>query len=531
MRNRVVVHCLVLLALLVTLGVAQGHPSRASALATPAGIQGPFVGQPVVPAVFNGDLRDLPQLTGGAAQPGEIPLIPIPGQEQPAPVPDWVDPVAQTQPGNGQMPSPLISFPGLQGTDAGSWVPPDTNGDVGLTHYVQVVNIGIGMFDKATGTRLVLVSYNDFFDGTGTLCDYSNRGDPTVIYDQMAGRWIISDFGWVGSSGPYYQCIAVSQSQDPVSGGWYFYALQANPSDPNALNDYPKMATWPDAYYMSANMFYGNVSGARVWALNRAAMLNGQPMTWVAFNLGSSYWSLFPSELRGPQPPAGSPNYFLSLGNNLVRLWKFHVDWNTPGNSTFIGPTNIGVASFSQPGDIPQPSPGEMVDSLGDRLMFSLQYRNFTTHESLWVNHSVVSGGVVGVRWYELRSPGSSPVLYQQGTYQPDSTYRWMGSLAVDKQGNMAVGYSASSTTVKPSIRYAGRLVTDPLGTLPQGEASIIAGTGVQLNGVGRWGDYSKMTVDPVDDCTFWYTTEYLRASGSFNWSTRIASFKFPGCQ
>jgi hypothetical protein len=171
-----------------------------------------------------------------------------------------------------------------------------------------------------------------------------------------------------------------------------------------------------------------------------------------------------------------------------------------------------------------------MVDSLGDRLMFSLQYRNFSTYESLWVNHTVASGGVTGVRWYELRSPGSTPVLYQQGTYQPDSTYRWMGSLAVDKQGNMAVGYSVSSTTVKPSIRYAGRLVTDPLGTLPQGEASIIAGTGVQLNGVGRWGDYSKMTVDPVDDCTFWYTNEYYQVNSDRNWQTYIGSFKFPGC-
>jgi len=531
MKNRVVVHCFVLLALLVTLGVTQGHTSLAAAPATPAGIQGPFVGEPVVPGVYNGDLRDLPQLTDNTPQPREIPLLPIPGRHQPAPLPDGLDPVAQTQPGTDEMPSPIISFSGLQGTDAGSWVPPDTNGDVGLTHYVQVVNIGIGMFDKATGTRLVLISYNDFFDGTGTLCDYSNRGDTTVIYDQMAGRWIISDFGWVGSSGPYYQCIAVSQSEDPVSGGWYFYALLANPSDPNALNDYPKLATWPDAYYMSANMFYGTVSGARVWALNRAAMLNGQPMTWVAFSLGSAYWSLLPSELRGPQPPAGSPNYFVALDDpHLLRLWKFHVDWVNPGNSTFTGPTNVNVASFTYPGDIPQPAPGEMVDSLGDRLMFSLQYRNFSTHESLWVNHTVASAGVTGVRWYELRDP-AAPTLYQQGTYQPDSTYRWMGSLAVDKQGNMAVGYSVSSTTVKPSIRYAGRLVTDPLGTLPQGEASIIEGTGVQLSGSGRWGDYSKMTVDPVDDCTFWYTNEYYQVNSNRNWQTYIGSFKFPGCE
>ena len=234
--------------------------------------------------------------------------------------------------------------------------------------------------------------------------------------------------------------------------------------------------------------------------------------------------------MRGAEPPAGSPNYFVALGSNLLRLWKFHVDWANPGNSTFAGPTNISVASFSSPGDIPQPSPGEMVDSLGDRLMFQLQYRNFGAHESLWVNHTVVSGGVTGVRWYELRSPGSSPFIYQQSTYQPDSSYRWMGSVAVDGQGNMAVGYSVSSNTLKPSIRYAGRLVTDPLGSLPQGENSIIEGTGVQLSGSGRWGDYSAMTIDPVDDCTFWYTQEYYEVNSNRNWQTRIGSFKFPGC-
>ena len=535
MRHRVLTNLLIVLALLLTLGVFQGRAPLAAAPAAvaPSGdsIQGPEIGGPVVPGVFNGDLRDLPQLQDDGTQLRDIPLLSIPGRERPAPDPDFVDPVAQTRQGNGQMPSPIITFPGLQGSDAGAWVPPDTNGDVGLTHYVQVVNIGIGMYDKATGAQLVKISYNDFFDGTGTLCDYSNRGDVIVLYDRMAGRWLISDFGWVGSSGPYYECIAVSQSEDPVAGGWYFYALPANPNDPNALNDYPKLGVWPDAYYMSANMFYGQVSGARVWALNRAAMLNGQPLTWVAFSLGSAYWSLLPSNVRGDEPPAGSPNYFASLDDpHLLRFWKFHVDWATPGNSTFTGPTNITVASFNYPGDIPQPAPGEMVDSLGDRLMMQLQYRNFGTHESLWVNHTVASGGVTGVRWYEFRDPNGTPVLYQQGTYQPDNHYRWMGSVAVDDEGNMAVGYSVSSTTLKPSIRYAGRLVDDPLGTLPQAEGSIIEGTGVQLSGSGRWGDYSAMTVDPVDDCTFWYTTEYYQVNSNRNWQTYIGSFKFPSC-
>jgi hypothetical protein len=525
-----------MLALLLVVSLFQaGTPVVASpggqAAAPDAFLQGPEIGEPIGPAVYSGDLRDLPQLPAGAA-PGQIPLLPIPGRERQAPKTNWVDPVVQTEQGTSQMPAPIITFAGLQGSDAGGWVPPDTNGDVGLTHYVQVVNIGIAMYDKATGAQLVKVSYNDFFGNTNTLCDYSNRGDVVALYDQMAGRWLITDFGWVGSSGPYYECIAVSQTEDPVSGGWYFYALPANPTDPNSLNDYPKLGVWPDAYYMSANMFYGQVSGARVWALDRNAMLNGQPMASVAFNLGSSYWSLLPSNVRGPQPPVGAPNYFVALDDpNMLRVWKFHVDWANPGNSTLTGPVNVSVAPFSYLWDIPQPAPGELVDSLGDRLMFQLQYRNFGTHESLWVNHTVGSGGAAGVRWYELRDPGGAPpTLYQQGTYQPDGTYRWMGSLAVDGQGNMAVGYSASSTTVKPSIRYAGRLVTDPLGTLPQGEGTIIDGTGVQLSGSNRWGDYSALTVDPVDDCTFWYTNEYYEVNSNRNWQTRIGAFKFPTC-
>ena len=279
-------------------------------------------------------------------------------------------------------------------------------------------------------------------------------------------------------------------------------------------------------------MFYGSPTGGRVWALDREAMHDGQPMAWVAFDLGSAYWSLLPSNLRGDPPPAGSPNYSASIEYpNTLRLWEFHVDWDTPSYSTFTGPTNVGVAFFNQITDIPQPAPGEWLDSLGDRLTMRLQYRNFGSHESLWVNHTIRSGGVAGVRWYELRDPGGAPSIFQQGTYRlADGNYRWMGSLAVDKAGNLAVGYSVSSTSQKPAIRYAGRLVDDPLGVLPQAEASIIEGNGVQVSGAGRWGDYTAMTVDPVDDCTFWYTNEYYEVDSNRNWQTRIGSFRFPSC-
>jgi fibronectin type 3 domain-containing protein len=223
----------------------------------------------------------------------------------------------------------------------------------------------------------------------------------------------------------------------------------------------------------------------------------------------------------------------VNFGSNKLNLWKFHVDWSTPANSTFSGPTSIPVASFSTACNggtcIPQAGTTQQLDSLADRLMYRLAYRNFGDHESLVVNHSVTAGSVAGIRWYELRNPGGVPSVYQQGTYAPDSTHRWMGSIAMDRVGDIAVGYSASSSVISPGIRYTGRGPGDPLGTL-QAETTVLTGGGSQLSGLSRWGDYSSMSIDPVDDCTFWYTNEYLNNSGTFNWSTWIVSFKFPSC-
>ncbi len=241
-------------------------------------------------------------------------------------------------------------------------------------------------------------------------------------------------------------------------------------------------------------------------------------------------------------PPANSPNFFLAFGNNTLELWKFHVDWATPSNSILSGPTLISVAAFGEACNggscIPQAGTGQKLDSLGDRLMYRLAYRFFPDgHEALVVNHSIRAGKrSVGVRWYELRNPSGgtmaagTPFLYQQGTYAPDSTFRWMGSIAMDKVGNLGLGYSVSSGAIHPGIRFTGRAPTDPLGVLGV-ETSIVAGTGSQTANLNRWGDYSDMTVDPTDDCTFWYTNEYLKSNGTFNWSTRIASFKFSSCQ
>jgi hypothetical protein len=502
-------------------------------LQTPAGVQGPFVSERVYPAVFNGDLRDLPQLK---PQPRDNRLnqrvrpVPASGNRQSSAA--AIDPLVQTSNAGAHMPSPDTTFAGMNYNANGAGWPPDTNGDVGPNHYIQMVNSSIGIYSKTTGTPLAVLDLDTFFNiPSNTICDNNNQGDPVVVYDTMADRWLVSDFAWSNSTdvGPYYECLAISQTGDPVSGGWYFYAFLA---DSTIMNDYPKFGVWPDAYYLTANMFpdAGGFDGVYVWAFNRAAMLAGSPLTTVKFTTGPAYGGLLPSNLRGAQPPAGSPNYLLALDSGGLAMWKFHVDFTTPLSSTFTGPISIDTAPYIQPaGEVPQQGTTNSLDSLGDRLMMQLQYRNINGVESLWAAHTVDTGSTYGVRWYEVRGLSTAaPSVYQQGTYQPDSLYRWMPSLAVDRQGNMAVGYSVSSGSMFPAIRYAGRLAGDPLNLLPQGEATLYAGTGSQT-APNRWGDYSAMSVDPVDDCTFWYTNEYLATTGT-NWQTRIGSFKFPLC-
>jgi hypothetical protein len=419
-------------------------------------------------------------------------------------------------------------FVGPAGSFTVQYAPSDSNGAVGATQFVEWVNTDFAVFDKATGA----VTYgpaagNTLWAGFGGGCQTNNDGDPIAHYDKAADRWILTQFSV--SSKPYLQCVAVSTTSD-ATGSYYRYSF----SMPN-FNDYPKLGVWPDAYYMSFNMFQGQrFIGARVCAFDRNKMLAGLAATQQCFQLSSSYGGLLPSDLDGhTQPPAGSPNYFLNFGSNSLNLWKFHVDWTTPANTSLTGPTNIPVASFSEACNggvcIPQSGTSQQLDSLGDRLMYRLAYRNFGDHESLLANHSVTAGTSVGVRWYELRSPGATPTIYQQGTYAPDASFRWMGSIAMDGSGNIAVGYSVSSSTLFPSIRYTGRVPGDPLGTM-ETEKTIIAGSGSQQTNLNRWGDYTSMSIDPSDDCTFWYTDQYLQTSGTFNWSTRIASFKFPTC-
>ena len=422
--------------------------------------------------------------------------------------------------------------------------PPDTTGDVGPNHYVQWVNLRYAIYtltrnasNEITGFNLVAgfpKNGNVVWSGFGGRCQSDNDGDPIVQYDQLADRWILTQFAVSGT--PYTQCVAVSTSPDPT-GTYFRYAFSYDRS----FNDYPKMGVWPDAYYISYNMFRNGRSftGNTVCALERAQMLLGLSARQACVNTTAAA-SLEPADLEGiTPPPVGSPNLLMGMTSSAIQFWRFAVNW-VAGTGTLTGPTTVsGVAAFSRAcgggACIVQPGTTTRLDSLADRLMYRLSYRNFGDHEALVINHSVTSGTGVGVRWYELRNAtgqtlgSAAPVLFQQGTFAPTNDFRWMGSAAMDKTGGIAIGYNISSSTIVPSIRYAYRGPSDPAGTLGN-ETTVLVGSGSQTGNLTRWGDYSTISVDPVDGCTMVFTTQFQPANGSFNWSTYIHSFKLSTC-
>ncbi len=471
-------------------------------------------------------LRDIGRRSSAVSPRQVIPLRSAGGHAR-----GVIDPVVQTSASTPLGVTTGLNFLGI-GVGLGAFMPgsepPDPNGAVGATQFVQWVNTSLAIFDKKTGVLVFgPVDGNSLWAGFGGPCQLNNDGDPIAQYDKAANRWVLTQLAVTGGP-PFLQCVAVSQTPD-ATGQYFRYAFQ----QPN-FNDFPKVGIWPDAYYVTFNMFGHRFLGARACAFERAAMLNGTPARQVCFQLSSSVASLLPSDLDGATaPPAASPNFLLNFGSSSLNLFKFHVDWTTPASSTFIGPTSIPVAAFNPAcgggACIQQPGTTQLLDSLADRLSYRLAYRNFGAHDALVVNHSVnPNNNTSGIRWYELDNPGTKPTIVQQRTYAIDSSFRWMGSIAMDKVGDLAVGYSVSSATVFPSIRIAGRVATDFPSTF-RAEASIVAGSGSQV-GHARWGDYSSMGIDPVDDCTFWYTTEFLQTTGDFIWSTQIASFKFPAC-
>ena len=507
----------------------------ALALAVPVPAQQASSGPTVIPPISYDTSPPLVDLIRSAPpkapnSPRNIPLR-QPAQATAAPLASATQDLALQQ-----LSLPLVSTtPGLDfdGIGADGVAPPDTNGSVGATQFVQIVNVEYAVYDKTSGALLLgPTPIHIIWSGFNGDCANGDGSDPVVLYDKPAQRWVVGQMNVNLTS----YCMAVSTTSDATQS-YYRYEFSFGSNTP----DYPKLAVWPDAYYWTANTFSGstNFVGANPCAFDRATMLSGGPANAICMQQNSSIDSLLPADLDGTTPPTtGEPNFYLQMvAPGTLNLFKFHVDFTTPSNSTFTGPTAIPVATFSEACGggtcIPQPGTTQQLDSLGDRLMFRLAYRNFGDHESLVVNHSVTAGSSVGVRWYEIRSPNLTPTVFQQGTFSPDSQYRWMGSVAMDQSGDIAVGYSASSSSNFPAVRYTGRVPSDPAGTM-ESENSIIEGTGSQTggstSGSSRWGDYSSMSVDPADDCTFWYTNEYLTANGSFNWKTRVGSFKFTSC-
>ncbi len=546
---------LLLLTLIAGLGFSAGNLTRQQPSSN-AAVEAPMLSSVGgAPASQSSEVENTPPfVTGRAAHFDvspplrDIPAVPVEpwttvremreprGEDemQKAPAAPVDDPVVQRSFGDAlDVPSPSAHFEGINNRNG--VYPPDTNGDIGPNHYVQMVNLSYAVYNRNGTLAYGPVNSNTIWSSFGGPCANSNDGDPIVLYDQTADRWLVSQFTAFNS--PYGECVAISTTGDPT-GSYYRYFFQFSTS---VIYDYPHFGIWPNGYYMAANRFGGilqTFQGPSAIVLDRVKMLAGDPNAgFQQFNLSTSYGSLLPADMDGTtQPAAGSPEIYMARGSNTLQMWKYDVDWVNPANTSFTGPTNLSTAAYNvlcsgTRSCIPQPGTTVKLDGIGDRLMYRLAYRNFGDHESLVANHSVnVSNGLAGVRWYEVRNPYGAPSIYQQGTYSPDSTNRWMGSVAMDGSGNMAMVYSAASSSVYPGIRYTGRLAGDPLGTMPQGENTLIAGTGSQTGTGSRWGDYASITVDPTDDCTFWFTTEYIRTTGGAPWQTRVGAFKFPGC-
>ena len=504
-------------------------------------------GEPVTPRVLWTDLRQIPKPRPW--RPGD-PIREVPRRHyqrlaiQPQPEPR-LDPLLAVQALLGAQRRqqaafgvPALNFNGQGFTGAN---PPDTVGDVGALYYIQAVNDFGGtlytVYSKADGSVVAGPFTLHDLGGIGNCAD--GAGDPIVLYDPLANRWLLSEFASAGST----LCVYISQTADPIAGGWYNYQF-----DTPTFPDYPKYGVWPDAYYVAANE--DSVGG--LYALDRANMLTGAAAGFQRFTVsdlaGFSFQALIPCDLDGPAPPSGAPNYFMrhrddeahNSGSNdatkdFIEVYSFHVDWGDPGQSSLTGPQTIDVTEFDSTlcgltsfSCFPQPGSQTELDPLREVVMHRLQYRNFGSHETLVGCFVTDVDGTDhgGIRWFELRkSGGATWLLNQEGTFAPDSHHRWMASISMDGSGNIAMGYNVSSSTLAPSLRYVGRLSTDPPGTMPQGEHVIVNGTAA--NSSNRYGDYSAMCVDPSDDCTFWFTGEYNPAS---SWSTRIASFGFDTC-
>jgi hypothetical protein len=455
------------------------------------------------------------------------------------------DPVVQDRmrgtvkaPGRKSMAmTPVRDFAGMNFSANGSGWPPDTCGDVGPAYYIQTVNTSIGIFDKVTGELLSATTYDAFFPhSVGDPCDSNNNGDVTVLYDKYNQRWFLMDFAWNGTKDGSSFSIAASKTADPT-GEWWTYCLQA---DNRLMDDYPKCGVWNNGIYITANMFEfnGSFQHAKIWALKIPDIYNGSLVAQSVIDTNYYAWSLLPVNAKGPNPPLdGSPHYLYALdadeygspSTDTLYVWEYQVDWQNAKDTTWTGPIEIpGVAAFGLTPDlVPQAGTANTLDSLYGRLMYPANFINFNSHASVYLCHLVESDSRRTMRWYEVRIAEGVSSLYQQGTFAPDSFHRWMGSICADQNGNIAMGYSVSSSDLYPSVRYCGRLASDAPGIMGQGEFSMVEGSGFQSS-YSRWGDYSQLTLDPEDNETLWYTQQYYSNPGT-DWQTRIGAFKLGG--
>jgi len=456
------------------------------------------------------------------------------------------------------MPTPVLSFEGLSNYDniaayGAVIVPPDMNGDVGPDHYVQAVNALIRIYDKAGSPVTQPIKMSSIFAPLGTACSSRDDGLPMVQYDQLADRWLLSQY--CNNFPPFRQLIAISRTGDPT-GQYYLWEFVM----PNIrLNDMAAFGVWPDGYYMSDEEFTGgDFAGVGMFAFDRAKMLSGDPSaSYIYFNIPSATTdrkrNMQPSDLDGSRPPsAGSPNVFLSYtadeygdSQDALRLFDFHADFANPVNSIFTerDESPLVVAAFDPTSldgrmDIIQPAPGDFLDSNSDRLSYRAAYRELGDSASIVVDQTVRTADGApyrgGVRVHQLKRTGNGPfAVAESSTIGDASSTRWIGGVAQDNNGNIALSYNYVSDTVPPAIRYTGKLATDPQGVF-RTEGSVIEGTGVQRAFGWRWGDHNSINIDPKDDCTFWTTGEYYTLESQdfseFTWLTRIAAFRFDEC-
>lgn len=518
------------------------------AAAATAQVSDPFKGKPVSP-VLSPPLREIPpiQTTRDPGKPKDRKWLPYRGALPGAAPARQADGALQSAPGVNAPNATGITFDGLA---ASGFAPPDSSGKVGPNHFVEWINTNFAIYDKAGTLLYGPAAGNTLFTSLGGTCAAFNDGDPVVGYDNLADRWVLTQFA-VGAPAPAFshQCVAVSKTGDPL-GAYYLYDF---PTDATNFVDYPKWTTWTDAYYMTAHLFNAAGTaflGAPLYSFDRASMLAGLPAAFQSVNLdptGGIFGQLV-ADLDGlTPPPPGSPAYVFAPAapdwdgtvTPGLHFWTVASTWGGSPTLTVTAKPDITTASYAtnlcgfSRNCIPQLGTTQKLDSLTGQLMFRATYRSVGGTESILVSHTVNAlvppANQAAFRWYEIRTPGTTPTLFQQGTYAPTAANRWVSSIAMDDVGNIAVGYSISDATMFPSINVTGRQTFDPPGTLGS-EISMFAGLGAQTGGLNRWGDYTQMSVDPRDGCSFWYINQYQPATGSFNWKTRVASFRFPNC-